>query len=475
MILFSASLTGVVPSAAEIPADGEEDVVLPVGDENAVVQGDTQEDEAVPTTATEPADEQIGGDEKDIAGTAGEQPAEAPTEPEETPYRDKVPVVETVSFSSGSNENTLTLYTDSTAKTAQQYEMMQKYGNLYRWYYKTGSGWKYIGSSFENSFMWYPTERGRSYTFTVRCADRDENRFISDFDRTGYTIYYCRTPGSLKAEVVNGSIRFSFDQCYGVNKYAVYRKVDTGWKRIGVTRNNYYIDADASAGADNTYTVRCINNSENVFWSNFKHAGVSIYLPDYSEEIRKGRDRLCKLIDHIADDIEKYPNGYYARPDIYWEESSIPKGAQWCVAFPHYVLNKGLGGYYACQWEDVKPSPSYWNPYTSVWSRDSYYNGKIFYQPWDKVVPAKGDIIFFRHTGEKDVFANIGHVGVVLKIYGDGSIDTLEGNIGTRAVTSRVRVAHYTKSGNTWRSDKRIVSGFIDLSKVIENGKKYNQ
>ena len=473
LFVFTAALAGGNAFAAEVPDAGEE---------NDVVQSGTQADDTVlseeETTDAEEDPAQLAPEQEDIAETAVNQstdaPTEAPTDPEETPYRDSSPVVERVSFSSGGNVNTLTLYTDSTANTAEQYENMKKYGNRYRWYYKSGKSWKYIGSSAKNSFVWYPPERGRSYTFTVRCADKSDKRFISDFSRTGYTLYYCRTPGNLKAKVTNGSIRFSFDRCYGAKKYAVYRKAATGWKRLGITQNNFFIDGGATAGASNTYTVRCVNDKGNVFWSNFKQAGVSIYLPDYSATVRQRRNKVNKLLDTIATDITKYPNGYYARPDIYLDDSSIPRGAQWCVAFPHYVLNKGLGGYYACQWGNIKPSPSCWNPYTTVWSRNAYYDGDIFYRPSQKEVPAKGDIIFFRHRGEADTFSNIGHCGVVLKINGDGSIDTLEGNIGTSAATSRVRIAHYTKSGGTWISNRRIISGFLDLSKVIEKGKKYN-
>lgn len=435
----------------------------------------TDETADVSAPAEEEAEEEP---DYEAAQVAAEPDTEAPTEEqpeEENPDRADVPKIGKVNFSYGNNENTLTLYADCGDEDADKYESMQRYGNLYRWYYKSANGWTRIGTTSENSFTWYPTERGRSYTFTVRCTDKDEKRFISDFDRNGYTMYYCRTPGSLKASLNMYGVRFSFDKCYGAKKYAVYRKTENGWKRIAVTTDGYYVDTGAVQDSINTYAVRCINDKETVFWSNFKHAGVSIAVGTLPN-IKAGRDKVNKLLDHIADDIKKHPNGYYARPGIYWEESGIPKGNAWCTGFAHYVLNKGLGGYYACQWDDIKESPSYWHSFTSYWSRDAYYDGGIFYQPWDKTVPAKGDVVFFRKLGERDIFANVGHVGFVLKVYNDGSIDTIEGNVGgDSANTSRTTIVHYTKSGKTWVSEKRTVSGFIDLDKIIENGAKYPQ
>lgn len=405
-----------------------------------------------------------------------EAPTEPPTEPEPSPYRDSVPKVTKVNFSSGNYENTLTLYTDTSDDG--QYDFMKRYGNHYRWYYKSDNGWTRIGTTTENSFTWYPTERGRNYTFTVRCTDRTDKRFISDFDRTGYTMYYCRTPGSLKATVEIYGVRFTFDKCYGAKKYAIYRKIEGGWKRIAVTTNGYYFDRNANPNTVNTYTVRCINDKENVFWSNFKHAGVSVSVRTFPD-VKAGRSMVNKLLKHIADDIAEYPNGRYARPGIYWEESSIPSGADWCTGFAHYVLNKGLNGYYACQWNNIKASPSYWHPYTDVWSKNANTAG-IFYKSAARSVPTAGDIVFFRKRDKEDTFANIGHVGLVYKVYDDGSIDTLEGNVNvtdgkTTAFETRTRVIHYKKSGKTWINDKRTVSGFIDLDKIIKNGEKYNK
>ena len=62
----------------------------------------------------------------------------------------------------------------------------------YRVFVKSGSTWVKLGDTAGTSFTHTAAKSGTQYTYTVRCINNEANRFVSDYDKTGYTHTYRR-------------------------------------------------------------------------------------------------------------------------------------------------------------------------------------------------------------------------------------------------------------------------------------------
>lgn len=58
----------------------------------------------------------------------------------------------------------------------------------YRVYVKTSSGWVCIGNTSETSFVWDGAQKGKTYTFTIRCVNEANTAFTSHCNTTGWSI-----------------------------------------------------------------------------------------------------------------------------------------------------------------------------------------------------------------------------------------------------------------------------------------------
>lgn len=82
------------------------------------------------------------------------------------------------------------------------------------------------------------------------------------------------TPKITKTENVYGGVKLSWNKVNGAEKYRVYYKSRTGWKRMGETTSTSFIDKDVTSGKSYTYTVRCISANSKRFTSGYDSKGT---------------------------------------------------------------------------------------------------------------------------------------------------------------------------------------------------------
>lgn len=82
------------------------------------------------------------------------------------------------------------------------------------------------------------------------------------------------TPKITKTENVYGGVKLSWNKVNGAEKYRVYYKSRTGWKRMCETTSTSFIDKDVTSGKSYTYTVRCISANSKRFTSGYDSKGT---------------------------------------------------------------------------------------------------------------------------------------------------------------------------------------------------------
>lgn len=150
----------------------------------------------------------------------------------------------------------------------------------YRVYYKKNNEWKGLGNTTSTSFNDTKAMSDHNYTYTVRCITKDGRNFASGYDGKGKSILYTASPQILNAGVAYGGIRIEWKEVIGAEKYRVYVKNGKNWKRLADTTSTEFTDKTAGSKGTYTYTVRCINPSENTFMSGFDSKGITVNAAD---------------------------------------------------------------------------------------------------------------------------------------------------------------------------------------------------
>lgn len=132
---------------------------------------------------------------------------------------------------------------------------------VYRVFIKSGDKWIVAGTTDTCYCINSRVTSGKAYTYTVRCWDADNGVALSYFDTKGCTGVYVATPQITSFNAVSGGVTVSFDKVDGAARYAVFRKLSTGWKRLGITAKTSFDDIGLRYSARYTYTVRCIDKS----------------------------------------------------------------------------------------------------------------------------------------------------------------------------------------------------------------------
>ncbi len=135
--------------------------------------------------------------------------------------------------------------------------------------------WKGLGTSKTTSYLNEDVKTGETTVYTVRCLDSD-GEFVSRFNREGWGYMFLEPPVIESLENTDEGVQVTWNALAGAEQYRVYRKTgDTGWKRIGDTKENTFIDKDAPSGEKISYTVRCINADASE-WTSGYTSGKSI-------------------------------------------------------------------------------------------------------------------------------------------------------------------------------------------------------
>ncbi|MBR1483237.1 MAG: hypothetical protein IJ598_09770 [Ruminococcus sp.] len=132
----------------------------------------------------------------------------------------------------------------------------------YRVFYKGSNGWKGMENTTATSYLDTDVRDGKTYTYTVRCVDRDGN-WTSGYNNTGWQYTYRKpmlaTPSVTSITATAEGVKISWNKVSGAYGYRVFYKGSNGWKGMDNTTATSYVDTDVRDGSTYTYTVRCID------------------------------------------------------------------------------------------------------------------------------------------------------------------------------------------------------------------------
>lgn len=173
-----------------------------------------------------------------------------------------------------------------------------KYSGIdsYRVYRKTkNSGWKFLGDADGSSYTDKNASSGTSYTYTIRCLDKD-GKLVSSYNN-GKSITYVKSPSISKIENTATGSKISWSKCEGAEKYRVfYLDSNKSWKGIGTTSSTSFTHDKLKTGTTYTYTVRCLDSKGN-FVSGYNKSGKSnLFLapPTISSVSKSDKGNLIK-------------------------------------------------------------------------------------------------------------------------------------------------------------------------------------
>ena len=152
----------------------------------------------------------------------------------------------------------------------------------YRVFYKGSAGWKGMDNVTGTSYVDTDVRSGGTYTYTVRCIDRNGN-FISGYNDAGWIYTYqppqLDMPQVTKLESTAQGVKITWNKVDGAYGYRVFYQGSAGWKGMDNVTGTSYVDTDVRSGGTYTYTVRCIDRNGN-FISDYNHTGWKyIYRP----------------------------------------------------------------------------------------------------------------------------------------------------------------------------------------------------
>ena len=159
----------------------------------------------------------------------------------------------------------------------------------YRIYYKGKNGWVRMGETPSANFVDEIVSYGSTYTYTVRCVDKD-GEFISDYNKNGWKHTYTgiATPQITGVFEKPDGINIKWTPVQGAAKYRVYSKTNGGgWNKIGETDSAGFIDDTVLPGNIYTYTIRCLNG-KGCLISGYDRDGKSCQINSLPEPIING-------------------------------------------------------------------------------------------------------------------------------------------------------------------------------------------
>ena len=189
---------------------------------------------------------------------------------------------------------------------------------LYRVYYYGRNGWTKMVTTARTSFLEMDCQPGKSFVYTIRVVNYDQNAFLSDYNGSGWSAYYYYRPslGNTACATVNASIDKNNNGYFlvmwkdvGASKYNVEMRYEgeTEWKRIAICTGTSYkhvINANTSVGRDvskpRAYRVYAIDDSGN----KASEAAVSPYKLRKSASVYGRGTWLKWLMDAAGYDVD---------------------------------------------------------------------------------------------------------------------------------------------------------------------------
>lgn len=149
----------------------------------------------------------------------------------------------------------------------------------YRVYRKTTGGWTRLAEIKETSFVDTTAKADTTYYYTVRCVSENASTFTSSYDKAGTKFLFAKTPVLTAASNTATGAKVTWEASKGVEKYLVYRKTEGGsWGRVGTTTGTSYTDKTAENGTYYIYTVRCLNEKDELISFHNSSGVKTLYL-----------------------------------------------------------------------------------------------------------------------------------------------------------------------------------------------------
>lgn len=112
-------------------------------------------------------------------------------------------------------------------------------------------------------------EKAPSELIASGVGDPDNN------DPTEPTVPDLDIPVITSCESLDSGVKINWNAVPGAEKYRVYFKYGTSWRRMGTVSADSFIDEVVKSGGTYTYTVRCVNAADDAYTSDYDKTGFT--------------------------------------------------------------------------------------------------------------------------------------------------------------------------------------------------------
>ncbi len=144
----------------------------------------------------------------------------------------------------------------------------------YRVFVKSGSSWKKLKDTTSTSYTHTSAESGKTYIYTVRCISSTGKSYVSGYYTKGTKNMFLSMPIVSKISNTNDGAKLTWGKVEGADKYNVYVKSGSSWKKLGETTGTSYTHKDTKSGTTYSYRVRAYDSTRE-YVSAYKSAGDS--------------------------------------------------------------------------------------------------------------------------------------------------------------------------------------------------------
>ena len=145
----------------------------------------------------------------------------------------------------------------------------------YRVFVLENGSWKGLGNTTSESFVNKNVKSGESYTYTVRCLDKNGD-FISAYDKDGKSFIFLTPPVISSLDVTENGVVIKWNADKNAENFRIYRKTGgSDWSKLTDTAATSYTDRTAASGKEYSYTVRCIT-ADGSEWTSYYNSGKSV-------------------------------------------------------------------------------------------------------------------------------------------------------------------------------------------------------
>lgn len=121
-----------------------------------------------------------------------------------------------------------------------------------------GTGWKTITTTSALSYTHTGLTNNTEYIYTLRVVNAD-GKFGSEYNKNGWTFTYLSSPVLKSVSSERNGLKVTWNKVEGAVNYKVYVKITNGWRALGFTTDNFFVDENVESGKSYRYTVKCVS------------------------------------------------------------------------------------------------------------------------------------------------------------------------------------------------------------------------